>query len=91
MPKIPLIKVEWNFFCFLLLKLHENSKYTLLLFHLESKWKDSMTLAKNPKAKEDEENKHSTRLKESKHKDTFKKNLNMKSKRKSLYETSKFK
>jgi hypothetical protein len=54
-----------------------------------------MTLAKNPKAKEDEENKHSTRLKESKHKDAFNtcsnKNPNMQSKGKPLYETSKFK
>jgi hypothetical protein len=30
-----------------------------------------LTLTKDPKAKEDEENKHSTRLKESKHKDAF--------------------
>jgi hypothetical protein len=43
-----------------------------------------MTLAKDPKYKKDEENKHSTRIKESKHKDTFNtcsnKNPNIKSK-----------
>jgi hypothetical protein len=65
------MKVGCKTFFFFFSNYMKDQRRFFFFFHFQSELKNSMTLAKDSKAKEDEENKHSTRLKESKHKDTF--------------------